>query len=40
MRNGQAGSGAITITAAGMVIRPQEVPPLAQKVFDYYERKV
>lgn len=39
MRNGQASSGAITITAAGAIIRPQEVPPLAQKVFDYYERK-
>ncbi len=36
MRNGQANSGKISITAAGVVIRPEEVPPMAQKIFDAY----
>ncbi len=36
LRNGQASSGKVTITAAGMVIRPEEVPPMAQKIFEGY----
>lgn len=37
-RSGQATGGKITITAAGVVIRPEDVPPLAQKVIDAYRR--
>ena len=40
MRNGQANSGKISITAAGVVIRPEEVPPMAQAIFMSYRRKV
>jgi len=36
MRHGQASSGKITVTAAGMVIRPEEIPPMAQKTFESY----
>jgi hypothetical protein len=39
-RSGQSASGKITVTAAGVVIRPEEVPPLAQKVLDSYRRLV
>jgi hypothetical protein len=38
MRHGQANSGKISITASGVVIRPEEVPPMAQKTFDAYRR--
>jgi len=36
LRNGQANSGKVSITSAGIVIRPEEVPPMAQRVFDNY----
>ena len=31
LRSGQSGGGKITVSAAGVVIRPEEVPPLVQK---------
>ena len=36
MRTGQSSGGNITVTAAGVVIRPQEVPAMAQKVIEHY----
>jgi hypothetical protein len=36
MRSGQSSGGNITVTAAGVVIRPQEVPAMAQKVIEHY----
>lgn len=36
MRSGQSSGGNITVTAAGIVIRPQEVPPYAQRVISHY----
>lgn len=36
MRSGQSSGGSITVTAAGVVIRPQEVPAMAQKVIEHY----
>jgi hypothetical protein len=35
-RSGQSASGRITVTAAGVVIRPEEVPSMAQKIMEYY----
>lgn len=35
-RTGQAGSGRISFTDAGIVIRPDDVPPFAQKVISSY----
>ena len=35
-RTGQAGSGRISFTDAGIVIRPDDVPPFAQKVISNY----
>jgi hypothetical protein len=35
-RTGQSSAGNITLTAAGVVIRPQDVPPMAQKIFESY----
>lgn len=35
-RTGQAGSGRISFTDAGIVIRPDDVPPLAQRVISNY----
>lgn len=37
-RSGQSSGGRISVTAAGIVIRPEDVPPLAQKTIDYYRR--
>lgn len=36
MRSGQSSGGNITVTAAGVVIRPQEVPAMAQKTIQGY----
>lgn len=36
-RNGQSTTGKITITAAGMVIRPEEVPPMAKEIFNSFK---
>ncbi len=36
LRNGQASNGKITLTNAGIVIRPEEIPPFAQKTFESY----
>lgn len=35
-RSGQASSGKLTITSAGLIIRPEEVPPKAQETFRIY----
>lgn len=35
-RSGQSSGGNVTITAAGIVIRPQDVPAFAQKVIEHY----
>jgi hypothetical protein len=35
-RSGQTSGGSITVTAAGVVIRPQEVPAMAQKTIEHY----
>jgi hypothetical protein len=37
-RAGQASSGKITVTAGGVVIRPEDVPPLASKIIDDLRR--
>ena len=37
-RSGQ-NSGQISVTAAGIVIRPENVPPMAQKIIDRYGRR-
>ena len=35
-RSGQSGGGRITVTNAGVVIRPEEVPAMAQKIISHY----
>ncbi len=35
-RSGQASQGKITVTAAGIVIRPEDVPAFAQKIIQQY----
>jgi hypothetical protein len=40
MRSGQSSGGAVTVTAAGVVIRPSEVPAMAQKTIEHYRNKV
>lgn len=37
-RSGQSSQGNVTVTAAGVVIRPQDVPQLAQKAIEKYRR--
>lgn len=39
-RSGQSSNGRITVTAGGVVIRPEEVPALAQKVIEHYRTYV
>ena len=39
-RSGQSSAGNITVTAAGVIIRPQDVPAWAQKTIDRYKRLV
>jgi hypothetical protein len=39
-RSGQSSSGKITITAAGVVIRPEEVPPMAKDIIESYVPRV
>lgn len=36
LRSGQSAAGRVTITAAGIVIRPEEVPAYAQRVIQHY----
>ena len=36
MRSGQTSGGKVTVTAAGVVIRPEEVPVFAQKIIRHY----
>ena len=36
MRSGQSSGGNITVTAAGVVVRPQEVPAMAQKTIIHF----
>jgi hypothetical protein len=35
-RSGQTSGGNVTVTAAGIVIRPQQVPAFAQKIINHY----
>ena len=35
-RSGQSSQGKVTVTAAGVVIRPEDVPAMAQKIIDYW----
>jgi len=37
-RSGQSSSGRITVTAAGVVIRPEDVPPMAAATINRYRR--
>lgn len=37
-RSGQSSAGRITLTAGGVVIRPEEIPPFAQKLIDSYQK--
>lgn len=37
-RSGQTSGGKVTVTAAGVVIRPEEVPALAQKIITSYRK--
>lgn len=37
VRSGQTGGGKITVTQAGVVIRPEEVPAMAQKILNHYK---
>lgn len=39
-RSGQSSSGKMTITAAGIVIRPEDVPPFAHKVIQQYRKMI
>ncbi len=39
-RSGQSGGGRITVTQAGVVIRPEEVPPMAQKTIAHYRSRI
>ena len=38
LRTGQSSSGKVSITANGVVIRPEEIPPMAQRTIDGYRR--
>lgn len=38
-RTGQTSAGKVTVTAAGVVIRPEEVPPAVQMLANLYARK-
>lgn len=35
-RSGQSSAGRVTVTAAGVVIRPEDVPPYAMRVIEHY----
>ena len=37
-RSGQSASGKVTVTAAGVVIRPEDVPALAQRIINSYRK--
>ena len=39
-RSGQTAGGKLTVTAAGIVIRPEDVPAFAQKVINHYRSMV
>lgn len=39
-RSGQSSQGKVTVTAAGIVIRPEDVPAFAQKIIESYQVKV
>lgn len=39
-RSGQVAGGRVTVTASGVVIRPEDVPPSAQQTIDRYRRLV
>lgn len=39
-RSGQSSGGRITVTASGVVIRPEDVPPLAQQAIERYRRLI
>jgi len=39
-RSGQTSGGRVTVTAAGVVIRPEEVPPFAQRTIRHYRSLV
>ena len=39
-RSGQPNPGKITVTAAGVVIRPEEIPTYAQRVISHYRGHV
>jgi len=39
-RSGQSSGGNVTVTAAGIVIRPMDVPAFAQKIIDGYKERV
>lgn len=39
-RTGQESAGRITVTQAGVVIRPEEVPPMAEKVLRAFSRLI
>lgn len=39
LRSGQSSAGRITVNAAGIVIRPEEVPSMAQAVIQSYRRR-
>ena len=39
-RSGQTSAGKMTVTAAGIVIRPEDVPAFAQKIIESYRSKV
>jgi hypothetical protein len=34
LRSGQSSAGKVTVTAAGVVIRPEEVPPMASQLLN------
>lgn len=38
MRSGQSSAGRISVTASGVVIRPEEIPPMAKALIDSYRR--
>lgn len=37
-RSGQPSGGRVSVTASGVVIRPEDVPPMAKMVIDHYRR--
>lgn len=39
-RSGQSAAGKITVTGAGVVIRPEDVPPMAQALIETYRKIV